>query len=83
MSKDGEKIFNDIYNPIFLNPDSVSVWILIVDGDSVMRTESIHMMDDEEVKRLSDSGYEIHQQQNKLHNMLNKLLDDVDNNDEI
>jgi hypothetical protein len=56
--KPGEKVFND-WNPIFLNPNSICMWMLIVDGIPMMRTESIHMMDDEKVQFLSDNGWEI------------------------
>lgn len=54
----GEKVFND-WNPIFLNSNSVCMWILIVDGVPMMRTESVHMMDDEKVQFLNDNGWEI------------------------
>ena len=56
--KPGEKVFND-WNPVFLNPDSICMWMLIVDGVPMMRTESIHMMSDDKVQFLSDSGWEI------------------------
>ncbi len=81
MSNNDEKLFNDIVNPIFLSSDSKSVWILVVDGEPAMRTESIRIMDDEKVKMLSDKGYKMYQHQKELHKMINKLIDNMDNDE--
>ncbi len=55
--KPGGKMFND-WNPMFINPDSVCVWMFVVDGVPKMRVESIRVMSDEKVKWLSDNAWE-------------------------
>ncbi len=50
-------MFNE-YNPMFINPDSKSVWVFIVDGVHKRRVESTHIMDDEKVKWLNDNAWE-------------------------
>lgn len=53
----GEKMFNDSWNPVFMNKESQSVWLLIVDGLPVMRSEFCYELNDEEVKLLHRDGY--------------------------
>ena len=85
--KAGEKIFNDKWNPIFLNPESVCMWILIVDGRPIMRSESIHMMSDEDVKMLSNDGCEKWTEQEiaqkELLDGIDKIIKEEDGKEEI
>ncbi len=57
--KPGEKIFNNTWNPMFMDSDSVCMFMFIVDGVPLYRAESIAIQNDKEIKRMSNEVLEM------------------------
>lgn len=53
---------------VFINSKSVSLWMLIVHGQPIFRTEFPHMVTDKEVCMLNDGAKELYE---KLKNIKN------------
>lgn len=92
MTEDNYKPICKSKSNIFINPDTVSLWMLIIDDKPIFRTEFPHMITDEETKLLhkgsrdllevleknknSSIDFNIHSK--NIDNMLGKILKDID-----
>lgn len=50
---------------VFINSNSISLWMLIVDGWPVFRTEFTHKINDEDVYMLNEGAKELYEELKK------------------